>query len=166
MSGETLGQERVVPAWVVAVDNIPTIAMFLLGSALIWKAGPLYSLLYLIYCLLAIFMFWYLICPWCRHFGTSGCPCGYGSISSRLFKRKSGREFKKVFRKNIGMLLPCWILPLGTGIYLLWTSFGRAVLFLFLSFCIVGFILIPAISKYVGCKSCTIKDECPWMSHT
>jgi hypothetical protein len=28
----------------------------------------------------------------------------------------------------------------------------------------VGFILIPAISKFVGCKSCEIKADCPWMS--
>jgi hypothetical protein len=110
-------------------------------------------------------MFWCLICPWCRHFDTSGCPCGYGKISSRLFKRKSGREFKKVFRQNIGMLLPCWFVPLAAGSYLLWNSFNWALLSLFLSFCIFGFVLIPVISKYVGCKSCTIKAECPWMSN-
>jgi phosphatidylglycerophosphate synthase len=164
MGGAMLGQNRIVPGWVVVLDNAPTVLMFFLGSALIWKVRPLFSALFLLYCILSIFMFWYLICPWCRHFGTSGCPCGYGRISSRIFKRRSGKEFKKVFRQNIGILLPCWVLPLGTGIYLLWIRFSWALLSLFLSFCIVGFILISAISRFVGCRWCTIRDECPWMS--
>jgi hypothetical protein len=34
---------------------------------------------------------------------------------------------------------------------------------LFIAFVIVGFVLIPAISRFVGCKGCEIKDQCPWM---
>jgi len=164
MMGKTLEQEKTVPTWVVVLDNAPTAVMFLLGSALVWKVSPTFSVLFLVYCILSIFMFWYLICPWCHHFGTSGCPCGYGTISSRIFERRTGKEFKRVFRRNIGIVFPCWIIPFGTGIYLLWTGFSWGLFSLFLSFCIVGFALIPALSKFIGCRWCTTRDECPWMS--
>jgi hypothetical protein len=156
--------ERIVPTWLIILDNAPTIVMFILGSAVVWQIGAFFSVLFLLYCSLSIVMFWYLICPWCHHFGTSGCPCGYGRISSRLFKRRTGKEFKRVFRRNISIVFPCWIVPLVTGTYLSWTRFSWAVFSLFLSFCLVGFILIPAISRFVGCKSCNIRNECPWMS--
>jgi len=164
MTEDTQIQERTVPAWVVIIDNAPTAVMFILGAVLIGKIGPVFAVLYFAYCLLSVFLFWYRICPWCRHFGTSGCPCGYGKISAGLFKSRSGKDFKKVFKRNIGIVFPCWILPFGVGIYLLVTGFSGALLSLFLSFCIVGFVLIPVISKYVGCKSCTLKHDCPWMS--
>ena len=156
--------ERVVPAWLITLDNAPTAVLFLLGTAILWKIGPLWALLFLAYCCLSIVLFWRRICPWCHHFGTTGCPCGYAKIASRLFKRRTGRDFKQVFRRNIVVVFPCWFIPLGVGIYLLWTDFGRGFLYLFLAFCLVGFVLIPAISKFVGCRSCEIKDQCPWMS--
>ena len=156
--------ERIVPTWLIVLDNAPTVVMFLLGSALIWNISRLFSILFLIYCSLSIILFWGLICPWCNHFGTAGCPCGYGRIASRLFKRRRGKEFRRVFRQNIIVVFPCWFIPLGTGIYLLWTRFSLMLFSLFLAFCLVGFVMIPAISRLVGCKSCKFKDECPWMS--
>ena len=156
--------ERIVPAWLILVDNAPTFVMFLLGAVVVWKIGAAYSLLYLIYCCLSIILFWRLICPWCHHFGTLECPCGYGRIAPRFFNKRNGKEFKKVFRHNIGILFPCWFIPLGIGIYLLWKEFSLNLLYLFLSFCLVGFVLIPAISRFVGCKNCRLKADCPWMS--
>ncbi len=156
--------ERIVPIWLIILDNAPTVVMFLLGSALIWEVSPIYSMLFLVYCGLSIIMFWRLICPWCHHFGTTGCPCGYARIASRLFERKTGKDFKKIFTQNIGVVFPCWFVPLGTGIYLLWTRFNWSLFFLFLAFCLVSFILIPSISRFIGCKSCKNKNECPWMS--
>lgn len=156
--------ERIVPTWLIVLDNAPTVVMFLLGSAIIWRINPLFSILFLIYCGLSIILFWRLICPWCHHFGTSGCPCGYARIAARFFKRREGREFRRVFRQNIVVVFPCWFVPLGVGICLLWTRFSPALLSLFLAFCVIGFLMIPVISRFVGCESCNIKDECPWMS--
>ena len=156
--------ERVVPTWVIILDNAPTAAMFLLGAALIWKIGWIYSVLFLFYCALSIILFLRLICTRCKHFDTSRCPCGYGIIAPLFFDKKTDKEFKEIFRRNIGIVFPCWIIPFGTGIYLLLSEFSWETLVLFISFCIVGFVLIPAISKFVGCKSCEIKHECPWMS--
>jgi hypothetical protein len=54
--------------------------------------------------------------------------------------------------------------PLIAGAYLLIYEFNISRLWLFIAFCVIGFILIPIISKLVGCKNCSIKDECPWMT--
>jgi len=155
---------RIVPTWLMILDNAPTVVLFILGAAIIWKVSPSISLLFLAYCCLSIILFWQYICPWCRHFGTTSCPSGYARIASRLFKRKTGRNFKQVFRRNIIVVFPCWMAPLGTGIYLLWTDYSRSLLFLFLVFCLAGFVFVPVISKFVGCRSCKIKHQCQWIS--
>jgi hypothetical protein len=60
-------------------------------------------------------------------------------------------------------MFPCWIIPLIGGIYVLWSAFAIIPLALFLAFCIVGFAVIPLISRLIACKDCEIKDKCPWM---
>ena len=35
---------------------------------------------------------------------------------------------------------------------------------LLIAFFIVGIIIIPGVSKFVGCRNCLIKDKCPWMT--
>ena len=155
---------RSVPGWVVALDNVPTVVMFVLGAALVWLVWWPLSVVFIAYCCLSIVLFWRLICPYCHHFDTRACPCGYGVIASRLFGRREGPDFRTVFKQRIGIMFPAWIVPFVAGVYLLWTDPSWDVLGLLLAFCIVGFVLIPAISKYVGCKGCEIKDDCPWMS--
>ena len=156
--------ERVVPSWLVFLDNVPTAILFLLGTLL---AGILWwplAILMLVYNLSAIVMFWALICRHCPHFGTRACPCGYGGIAARHFSRKEGSSFRKVFRRNIAIMYPCWFIPLGTGIYLLHARFSMHLLMIFVAFVVVGFVVIPAISRFVGCKGCELKEQCPWMS--
>jgi len=52
----------------------------------------------------------------------------------------------------------------GIAIYLISISYSKAILYLTISFVIIGFIVIPALSKLVGCKNCEIKEDCPWMA--
>jgi len=158
------GCDRIFPAWIIAMDNAPTAMMFLLGTAVVWETDPLSALLFLAYCFLSILLFWKLICPWCQHFGKAGCPCGYGRIAKRLFKRKTDREFRNVFRRNIYVVFPCWLVPLGVGFYRILTDYSQTVLFLLLSFSFVGFILVPVVSRFAGCRSCGMKQQCPWIS--
>jgi hypothetical protein len=156
--------ERTVPAWLVLLDNMPTAIMFLLGATLagiVW--WPL-ALLMLIYDLSSIVMFWAFICRYCQHFGTRACPCGYGVVAAKYFGKKEGGNFRKVFRKNISIMYPCWFIPFGTGIYLLYTQYSSNILMIFVAFVIVGFVIIPAISRFVGCQGCNLKEQCPWMS--
>jgi hypothetical protein len=156
--------ERVIPAWLVLMDNIPTLIMFVLGAMLagmIW--WPL-AVFMSIYDLSSIVMFWAFICRHCQHFGTRACPCGYGVVAARYFDKKEGSNFRKVFGKNIAIMYPCWFIPLGSGISLLYTRNSNFILLTFVAFLIVGFVMIPAISRFVGCKGCNLKEQCPWMS--
>jgi hypothetical protein len=42
--------------------------------------------------------------------------------------------------------------------------YSAGILILMITFCLVGFVIIPAVSKLVGCKNCELKDDCPWMT--
>jgi len=156
--------ERVVPTSLILLDNVPTLFMFLLGAILLGIVWWPLAIPMLLYDFAAIVMFWGRICPYCQHFETRACPCGYGIIAPKYFKRKEGKNFREVFRKNIIIMFPCWFLPLGAGIYLLYYHYSFQILIIFLAFALVAFILIPAISKFVGCKGCDLKEQCPWMS--
>jgi hypothetical protein len=137
--------------------------MFILGAAIvgfIWK--PL-AIIMLLYNFSSIIMFWALICRHCHHFGTRACPCGYGVMAAKCFRKRDGGNFRKIFKKNILIMYPCWFVPFVVGIYLLYIG-NPNILPLFIAFAVVGFILIPAISKFVGCKGCELKKECPWMT--
>jgi hypothetical protein len=155
---------RVVPLWLLMLDNIPTLGLFLLGAILLGRLWWPLAIGILLYDLLAIVMFWGLICRYCQHFNTKACPCGYGIIAPKFFRKEEGRNFGEVFRKNIWIVFPCWFIPLGVGVYLLANKLTSEILVVFISFIVLGFLLIPAISKFVGCKGCTLKKECPWMS--
>ena len=155
---------RTVPGWLVVLDNAPTAILFVLGAALLAPLGRLFAALFLAYCALAIVLFWRRICPSCHHFGTRACPCGYGVIASRFFRRRPGRDFKQVFRRNIAIMFPCWFVPLGPGVWLLYSRFSTGSLVLLCAFCFVGFVAIPLIAKLVGCRNCGLKNDCPWMA--
>jgi len=152
---------RRVPGWLVALDNGPTILLFILGALILWPLWWPFSVLFLAYCALSIVLFWAVICPFCHHFGTHACPCGYGAAAPRFFARKKEGDFRRRFRNNIAIMFPVWLAPLMGGIYVLYTVFSWPVLCLLVAFCIDGFAVIPAISYFIGCKGCEIQD-CPW----
>jgi hypothetical protein len=156
--------ERIVPTWLVLLDNVPTIILFVLGSVLVGIAWWPLAIPMMLYNLSSIVMFWRLICRYCPHFGTRACPCGYGAIAAQFFSRKNGGSFRKIFRKNIAIMYPCWFIPTGVGIYLLFERYSRDLMLIFSAFVIVGYVLIPVISRFVGCRGCDLKDQCPWMT--
>ncbi len=161
--GDRAACGRVVPAAVVVLDNVPTVLLFVLGSFILARLSAAAGLLYLAYSISSIVWFWARICPYCRHFDTLACPCGYGAISARIFKRRTGSGFRKIFRKNIVYLFPMWFVPPAAGAYALAVDFSVPLLILVVAFAVDGFAVIPLISKLVGCKNCEIRAECPWM---
>jgi hypothetical protein len=156
--------ERIVPLWLVLLDNIPTLILFVLGAILLGIIGWPLAIVLTIYNFASIILFWRLICPHCPHFSTRACPCGYGVLAARFFQRKEGGDFRRRFRKYIVIMFPAWFIPFGAGLYLLYSRYSSGILVIFAAFVVVGFILIPAISRFVGCKGCELKDQCPWMS--
>ena len=153
-----------IPYWLVLLDNIPTLFLFILGYLIINQLSTSVAVLFAIYASGSVIWFWAKICPYCHHYGTHACPCGYGAISSRLFKKKDSRSFQRVFKRNIFIVFPNWFVPLGVAIYLLVADYTRNILILTVLFTFIGFLIIPIISKLGGCKNCEIKEECPWMT--
>jgi hypothetical protein len=161
---ETPCHLKKIPLWLVLLDNIPTLVLFILGARIINLLTLSGALFYLAYSLFSVVFFWARICPFCHHYNTLACPCGYGIISAKLFRKRNDKSFKKVFRQNIGIVFPNWFVPVIVSVYLFLTHYTVVLLFLTISFSVVGFILIPVISKLVGCKNCEIREDCPWMN--
>jgi len=157
-------QTRKIPLWLVLLDNFPTILLFILGFLIINQLSTPWAIIFAVYAFISVVWFWARICPYCHHFGTYACPCGYGAIFFIVFARKDSRKFQKVFKRNILIVFPNWFVPFGIAIYLLIADYSAQILFLTIIFSVIGFIIIPLISKLVGCKNCEIKDDCPWMT--
>jgi hypothetical protein len=153
-----------IPLWLVLLDNIPTIILFVLGFLIVNQVSSIGAIAFGIYALVSVVWLWAKICPYCHHYDTLACPCGYGAISAKIFKRRDSNLFKKVFRRNIGIQFPNWFIPLAVAIYLITTRYSKDNLYLTISFVLIGFVIIPAISKLVGCRNCEIKEDCPWMA--
>jgi len=153
-----------IPLSLVLLDNVPTLLLFILGFLIIRTVSVAGAVAYGIYTLFSIVWFWGKICPYCHHYDTHACPCGYGAISPKLFKKKDTRSFRKVFRRNILIQFPNWFVPFGIAVYLLLTQYTTGVMILTILFSVIGFIIIPLISKLVGCRNCQIRDDCPWMT--
>jgi len=153
-----------IPAWLVLLDNIPTLLLFLLGFLIVYQVSLIGAVAFGTYALFSVVWFWAKICPYCHHYGTFACPCGYGIISAKMFRRKEDKTFRKVFRRNLAIQYPNWFIPSGVAVYLLLSNYSKSILYLTISFIIVGFIIIPLISKLVGCRNCEIKEDCPWMT--
>jgi hypothetical protein len=155
---------REIPLCLVLLDNIPTLGLFLLGIIIINQISTIGAIIFGFYTLFSVVWFWAKICPYCHHFNTLACPCGYGVISPKLFKKGIDKSFRKAFRRNIGIQFPNWFIPLAIAIYLISTGYTKEILILTTSFVIIGFVIIPAVSKLVGCRNCEIKEDCPWMT--
>ncbi len=154
---------KIIPFWMVFLDNIPTLFLFATGALIIKEVSAVLAIMFVLYAIFSIVWFWAKICPYCHHFGTYSCPCGYGAISSRLFQRRDSESFQKIFKRNILIVFPNWFLPFGIAVYLLIKDYSPRLLILTIIFSVIGFVIIPAISKLVGCKNCSIKEDCPWM---
>jgi hypothetical protein len=156
--------KKVIPLWLVLLDNIPTLVLFVLGAILVYKISPVGAVFFGTYSLFSVVFFWARICPFCHHYSTLACPCGYGAISAKLFKKQQDKSFKKVFRQNIWIVFPNWFVPFAISIYLLATRYNNEILTLTITFSLIGFVVIPLVSRFVGCRNCEIKDDCPWMN--
>jgi len=153
-----------IPLWLVLLDNVPTVILFTLGFLIINKLSTLIAIIFGSYALFSVVWFWAKICPYCHHYNTLACPCGYGVVSSKLFKKGTGKSFKKVFRRNIIIQFPNWFVPLVFLVYLISSSYTKEILVLTIFFVLIGFVIIPLVSKLVGCKNCEIREDCPWMT--
>jgi hypothetical protein len=147
------------------IENSPMVVLWILTVYLLFMVNWIFVLLFLIYIPISVLWFWRFICTHCAHYSTGCCPSGYGRVTARLFLFRGEEDFKKAFRRNISMVIPYWVVPLIVGLYLLYDKYPEIPMFL-IGILIVtyinGFVLMPMVSKLVGCKDCPQRDNCPW----
>ncbi len=142
-------------------DTLPHLLTMGLGSVVMFLCSPLLAPIYLLICSLGMLWFWGHICPYCKGYGSLGCPSGNGIISSKLYNRKEG-DFKKAFLRNIWAVALQWFIPLLVGIVYLVLDFDIFRLIALLMFIGVAFILLPAVTKAQGCSNCPQRHNCSW----
>lgn len=149
----------------VIIDNTPTVILWILASILLIQINWIFAVLFWIYIPFSILWFWRFICTYCTHFDTNCCPCGYAKGAAKLFLFRDETKFQEAFNKNIAIVFPYWFVPLIAGVYLLYTLYPEIPIFIlivFIAAMIDGFVMVPLVSKNVGCKECPTRDECPW----
>ena len=99
------------------IDNLPYIAMILIGAAIFWvsfDAGVwrwLTTGLYVVYGVVGALWIMLFVCPYCHFYDTRLCPCGYGQIASKLRAKRDGDQFARQFRRHIPFIVPLWFIP-------------------------------------------------------
>jgi len=147
----------------VFVENTFTILQWVAGALLIYLWSPLAAIIFLIWAVFSLVWFWRTICIHCPNVRTGHCPSGYNVIVRRWFGYKDPRGFKAAFYRNIAVILPWWIAPLIVGGYLLiHNGMDMRVVLLLAIVVVVGFVLVPVVSKKVGCRYCSNRNNCPW----
>jgi hypothetical protein len=151
-------------------DNLPYLAMVLLGAATIWTGAAAPGLWqvalaagYAVYGVLGAAWIMIFVCPYCGFHGTTLCPCGYGYLSAKLRAKQCGSDFARQFKRHIPVIVPLWFLPLVAGGWALFCEFSWALAGLCAAFAVDAFVILPLMSKHYGCSACPQKDTCPWM---
>ncbi len=148
----------------VVLHNLPTFSTYALGAIIMLFLGRVFFLAYILYCLFSTLWFMKFICAYCPHYGKEKCPSSYSKIAAKLFKKGNPAEFNTMFRTHIGIVFPSWIIPVIAAIYLLLYEFSILILFLLITFVVVGFVILPVMTKKYGCENCDLKENCPRMT--
>jgi hypothetical protein len=149
--------------------NLPYAAMILLGAATIALGFPLTlwamagALAYAACGLGGALWIMVFVCPDCIYFGTRGCPCGYGSIATKLATKGEQECFSHKFKRHIPVIVPLWVIPLAAGIPALVHSFRWWLLGLVGAFALNSYVLLPLLAKRHSCGECPQRENCPWM---
>jgi len=152
------------------VNNTPYILMAILGCTLLADALPqswasFAAVGFLVYAAAGAIWIMFFVCPYCRFYNTSACPCGYGIIAAKLRPRQDYDRFAEKFKKHIPAIVPLWFIPPALAVYSLIHTFAWPLVILLAMFLIDAFIILPLLSTKHGCAQCPQKETCPWMQN-
>jgi hypothetical protein len=151
------------------INNIPYMTMTVLGTVILvvgsgmaaW--GLIAGAAYLAYGGAGALWIMIFLCPYCRHWNTRACPCGYGRIAARFRAKEPVECFNEKFKKHIPVIVPLWFIPVLAGVPLLILGFSWLLVALLVIFAFDAFVVLPLVSTKHGCKECPQRDSCPWM---
>jgi len=151
------------------LHNLPYILMTVLGAIVLFRSlgGSAWAHLtaagYVLYGLAGAVWIMIFVCPFCRFWDTSFCPCGYGKVAAKIRGRQAEDRFNEKFKKHIPVIVPLWFLPLVAAVPALVRGFTWGLVILVAAFLVDAFVILPKLSTQHGCRDCPQRQTCPWM---
>ena len=150
------------PLWMVILSNALSISIYILGAFILYGLGIIFSVLYLVFCLVMEIRLMKKGCVNCYYYGKT-CAFGKGLLSSYFFKRGNPELFTQ---KNVSWytVLPdflVFLFPLAGGIIILINKFSWIILLLMIIILILGSGGNAFIRSFT-CKHCRQRElGCP-----
>jgi len=151
------------PPWIVFFSNLVSMAIYIIGSFIIYKIGFFYFTLYLIFILFLELRVIKGHCVDCYYYGKT-CAFGKGKISGIFFKKGDSNRFCGQ-QMNWLDILPDFLVslvPMAAGIIILINNFSWLILLLVIVLFILAFPGSGMIRSQLACKYCKQREiGCP-----
>lgn len=150
------------PLWMVLLSNALSISIYIIGVYILYWLGIIFSVLYLLFCLIMEIRLMKEGCANCYYYGKT-CAFGKGRLASYFFKKGNPELFTQ---KDISWyaVLPdflVFLIPLAGGILSLINKFSWIILLLIIIILILG-LGGNAFIRSLTCKYCKQKElGCP-----
>jgi len=151
------------PCKIIFISNLVSIAIYLIGSFIIFQVGLIWLTLYLVYILGLEIRLLKNSCPNCYYYGKY-CAFGKGKISSLFFKKGSSEKFiqRKITWKAILPDFLISLIPFAIGIVLLIVNFNWLILLLIIILVILTTVGSGFVRSSLACKFCKQRElGCP-----
>lgn len=151
------------PLWMVAIADIVAFGIYIIGSYIMFKLGPIWGWLYLLYCLFVEIRVMRLSCTHCYYYGKL-CGLGRGKLASLFFKRVDPKKFpeKNFTWKDLIPDLLVSLIPFILGIYILFNNFSWSMLILIMILLFLTTFGNGFVRGNFACKYCKQRDlGCP-----
>jgi hypothetical protein len=151
------------PLGIVALSNIQSFSIWIIGFYILSGISILISILFLAYCLILEFRVLTKSCVNCYYYGKV-CFTGKGKVCALLFKKGDSRQF--ISREITWMdLLPDFmvsVIPIIGGIVLLMISFSWLIVFLLIVLLFLSTAGSAIVRGSLACKYCKQREiGCP-----
>ena len=151
------------PMRLVAVSNLQSLSIYIIGALVLWLLVPLISICYVLYCVILEARLLRRSCVDCYYYGRT-CCFGKGRMCSILFKKGEPERFaeKQIAWYDVLPDFMVTIVPIVGGIILLTDEFSWIVTISILALLGLGFVGSAVVRGSFACRYCMQKDlGCP-----
>ena len=151
------------PCWIVIVSNLVSITSYLIGAYIIYQAGIIWLLFYLLYIFGLEIRLMKSSCVNCYYYGKT-CAFNKGKISSLFLKKGSSDKFikNKITWKDMIPDLLVSIIPIIAGVVMLIFNFNWLILLLIAVLVILASAGNGFVRGSLACKYCKQREiGCP-----
>lgn len=143
------------PTGIVIITGLFSLAIYLIGSIILYLAGFGWMILYLAYLLFLEIRIISLHCPNCYYYNRL-CAFGRGKISGIFFEKGRAEKFScnRFTWKDMIPDLLVFLVPVAVGIVLLILDFSWLLLILMVIFVILNFSGNAYVRGHLACNHC------------